>query len=258
MLVRGAYSANVKERRDLSTALFDADGRLIAQAAHIPVHLGAMPDAVAAVIAREPGPGDVFVLNDPFVGGTHLPDITLVSTVTVDGATLAYAVSRAHHSDVGGMRAGSIPPNSTEILQEGIVIPPVRLVRAGELAARPARPRAGERADPGHAPRRPARAARGRGGRAGAAGGPRGPARRRPRARRHGEPRRVRRAPRAGRGGRAAGRRVPGRGRAGGRRDHGRRHPDPRGGRDPRRARSASTSPAPRPPPAATSTARSA
>ena len=133
VLVRGAYSANVKERRDLSTALFDAGGRLVAQAAHIPVHLGAMPDAVAAVRAREPRPGDVFVLNDPFVGGTHLPDVTLISPVDVDGHVLAYAVSRAHHSDIGGMRAGSIPPTSTEILQEGLVIPPVRLVREGEL-----------------------------------------------------------------------------------------------------------------------------
>ena len=87
-LVRSAFSANIKERRDCSTALFDERGRMIAQAEHIPVHLGAMPDAVAAVIARDPGPGDVFMLNDPFVGGTHLPDITLVSPVTVEGATL--------------------------------------------------------------------------------------------------------------------------------------------------------------------------
>src|SRR5207244_11440930 len=79
LLVRGAYSANIKERRDCSAALFDAAGRMVAQAEHIPVHLGAMPEAVEAVIAREPAPGDVFVVNDPFTGGTHLPDLTLVS-----------------------------------------------------------------------------------------------------------------------------------------------------------------------------------
>src|SRR2546421_8598978 len=97
-LIRSAFSANVKERRDCSTALFDEAGRMIAQAEHIPVHLGAMPDAVAAVRRRDPQPGDLFVLNDPFTGGTHLPDITLVSRTT-----LGYAVSRAHHADVGGM-----------------------------------------------------------------------------------------------------------------------------------------------------------
>ena len=78
-LVRSAFSANIKERRDCSTALFDSDGRMIAQAEHIPVHLGAMPDAVAAVMAHDPGADDVWILNDPFTGGTHLPDITLVS-----------------------------------------------------------------------------------------------------------------------------------------------------------------------------------
>src|SRR6186997_1835324 len=78
-LVRSAFSANIKERRDCSTALFDADGRMIAQAEHIPVHLGAMPEAVAAVMACDPGPDDVWILNEPFAGGTHLPDITLIS-----------------------------------------------------------------------------------------------------------------------------------------------------------------------------------
>ncbi|MDQ3867431.1 MAG: hydantoinase B/oxoprolinase family protein [Actinomycetota bacterium] len=132
LLVRAAYSANVKERRDCSTALFDAEGRMVAQAEHIPVHLGAMPEAVAAVTARGPKPGDVFAVNDPYAGGTHLPDITLISPVAAEGETVAYAASRAHHSDVGGMAPGSMPSASREIFQEGIVVPPVRLVRAGE------------------------------------------------------------------------------------------------------------------------------
>src|SRR5438874_10134705 len=121
-LVRSAFSANIKERRDCSTALFDDLGRLIAQAEHIPVHLGAMPDAVAAVIARDPGPEDVFILNDPFCGGTHLPDITLVSRTE-----LGFAASRAHHADVGGREPGSMPARSRRLDEEGVVIPPTRL-----------------------------------------------------------------------------------------------------------------------------------
>ena len=132
VLIRGAYSSNIKERRDCSTALFDADGRMVAQAEHIPVHLGAMPEAVAAIMRRDPEPGDVFAINDPYSGGTHLPDITLVSPVAYEREIIGYAVTRAHHSDVGGMRPGSMPSDSTEIYQEGIVIPPVRLVRGGE------------------------------------------------------------------------------------------------------------------------------
>jgi N-methylhydantoinase B len=132
VLIRGAYSSNIKERRDCSAALFDAEGRMVAQAEHIPVHLGAMPESVAAVIERDPQPGEVWILNDPYRGGTHLPDITLVSPMEVDGEVLGYAVTRAHHSDVGGMRPGSMPSDSTEIWQEGLVIPPVRLVRDGE------------------------------------------------------------------------------------------------------------------------------
>ncbi len=92
VLVRGAYSPNITERRDCSTALFDSEGRMVAQAEHIPVHLGAMPEAVAAVLDRDPRPGDVFLLNDPFRGGTHLPDVTLVSPLTDDGEIVAYAV----------------------------------------------------------------------------------------------------------------------------------------------------------------------
>ena len=122
-LVRSARSANIKERRDCSTAVFDPGGRMIAQAESIPVHLGAMPDAVAACLTLDPVPGDVLILNDPFTGGTHLPDITLVTLV--EG--LGILVSRAHHADVGGMRPGSLPAGATELLQEGLVIPPMRL-----------------------------------------------------------------------------------------------------------------------------------
>jgi N-methylhydantoinase B len=121
-LVRAAFSANIKERRDCSTALFDEQGRIVAQAEHIPVHLGAMPEAVAAVMARGPRPGDVFLVNDPYTGGTHLPDLTLVSRTAV-----GFAVSRAHHADVGGMEPASLPATSRELFQEGIVVPPVRL-----------------------------------------------------------------------------------------------------------------------------------
>jgi N-methylhydantoinase B len=134
VLIRGSYSSNIKERRDCSTALFDAKGRMVAQAEHIPVHLGAMPEAVAAVIKRDPEPGDVFAINDPYSGGTHLPDITLVSPIALGqaGDIIGYAVTRAHHSDVGGMRPGSAPSDSREIFQEGIIIPPVCLVRSDE------------------------------------------------------------------------------------------------------------------------------
>ena len=132
VLVRGAYSPNITERRDCSTALFDADGRLVAQAEHIPVHLGAMPDAVETVLARDPEPGDVFVLNDPFDGGTHLPDVTLVSPVAREGDVVGYVASRAHHADVGGMAPGSMPAGARDIYQEGVRIPPVRLVAGGE------------------------------------------------------------------------------------------------------------------------------
>jgi N-methylhydantoinase B len=121
-LVRAAFSANIKERRDCSAALFAPDGRMIAQAEHIPVHLGAMPEAVAAVRALDPRPDDVFILNDPFSGGTHLPDITLVSRTA-----LGFAVTRAHHADVGGKEPGSLPADSTTLDEEGVVIPPTLL-----------------------------------------------------------------------------------------------------------------------------------
>ncbi len=122
VLIRSAFSANIKERRDCSTALFDAQGRMIAQAEHIPVHLGAMPDAVAAVLAHDPGPDDVYILNDPFAGGTHLPDITLVTRTPI-----GFAVTRAHHADVGAREPGSLPADSRRLDEEGVVIPPTRL-----------------------------------------------------------------------------------------------------------------------------------
>ena len=122
VLIRSAFSANIKERRDCSTALFERGGGMIAQAEHIPVHLGAMPDAVAAVRANDPGPDDVFILNDPFAGGTHLPDITLVTRTR-----LGFAVTRAHHADVGGIEPGSLPAASRRLEDEGVVIPPTRL-----------------------------------------------------------------------------------------------------------------------------------
>src|SRR5215213_872573 len=121
-LIRSAFSANIKERRDCSTALFDEQGRMVVQAEHIPVHLGAMPDAVAAVMREDPAPGDVFILNDPYTGGTHLPDITLVSRTA-----LGFAASRAHHADVGGVEPGSMSATSTTLAEEGVVIPPTRL-----------------------------------------------------------------------------------------------------------------------------------
>ena len=130
-LGRTAHSPNIKERRDYSCALFDAQGKLVAQAAHIPVHLGAMPLAVEATLPLAPfAPGDVVILNDPYLGGTHLPDITLVSPVFQAKRLLGFVVSRAHHADVGGMSPGSMPL-ATELFQEGLVIPPLRLVRRG-------------------------------------------------------------------------------------------------------------------------------
>ena len=131
-LGRTAHSPNIKERRDYSCAVFDAEGKLVCQAAHIPVHLGAMPLAVEAALPLAPfAPGDVIILNDPYLGGTHLPDITLVSPVFLGSRTLVgYVVSRAHHADVGGMEPGSMPL-ATELYQEGVIIPPLRFLRRG-------------------------------------------------------------------------------------------------------------------------------
>ena len=134
VLIRGAYSSNIKERRDCSAALFDAEGRLVAQAEHIPVHLGAMPESVAAVIEREPAARRRLRAQRPVRGrhppaGHHARLARRRSTAT----SLGYAVTRAHHSDVGGMSPGSMPSGSRELLQEGLVIPPLRLEREGEV-----------------------------------------------------------------------------------------------------------------------------
>ncbi|WP_019627275.1 hydantoinase B/oxoprolinase family protein [Thioalkalivibrio sp. ALJT] len=150
-----AHSVNIKERLDFSCALFDADGRLVANAPHMPVHLGSMGASVRAVVAAfaaDLRPGDAYVLNDPYNGGTHLPDITVVTPVFVDaagqvtedpvdrGAALAFFVaSRGHHADVGGITPGSMPAFSTTLAEEGVLIPPTRLLRGGQFVAEPLR-----------------------------------------------------------------------------------------------------------------------
>jgi N-methylhydantoinase B len=133
-LIGAAHSANIKERRDCSTALFDASGQMVMQAEHIPVHLGSMPAAVAAVLSKRHLPGRSWILNDPFAGGTHLPDITVITPVFAAAgaqsfergkeALIGFAASRAHHADVGGVVPGSMPADSTSLQDEGIVIPP--------------------------------------------------------------------------------------------------------------------------------------
>jgi N-methylhydantoinase B/oxoprolinase/acetone carboxylase alpha subunit len=132
VLRRSAYSPNIKERADCSAALFTADGELLVQAEHIPVHLGSMPASVRAASDAFDGgaglkAGQQVILNDPFAGGTHLNDVTLVAPCFVDGRLVGWAANRAHHADVGGMVPGSIPPDATEIQQEGFRIPPVPL-----------------------------------------------------------------------------------------------------------------------------------
>ena len=149
-LQRTSYSPNIKERRDFSCAIFDPDGQMVAQAAHQPVHLGAMPASVKAALDTFPDslrPGDMVILNDPYLGGTHLPDITLVAPVYVDdlsqssgtgdsGRTakrlIGFVSNRGHHADVGGMTPGSMPL-STELYQEGLILPPIKLSRGGRL-----------------------------------------------------------------------------------------------------------------------------
>ncbi len=133
-----AYSVNIKERLDFSCALFSAEGHLIANAPHMPVHLGSMGESIQTVIKENQGrmqPGDVFVLNDPYHGGTHLPDITVITPVYLEGhaAPVFYVGSRGHHADVGGLTPGSMPPFSTRIEEEGVQIDNVKLVDAGHL-----------------------------------------------------------------------------------------------------------------------------
>ena len=134
-LGRTAYSTNIKERRDYSCAVFGPGGDMVAQAAHIPVHLGAMTASVRAGLDRlELGPGDVAILNDPYLGGTHLPDVSLMAPVYWDNGSeqrlAGYVANRGHHADIGGMAPGSLPL-STELYQEGVIIPPLKLVDAG-------------------------------------------------------------------------------------------------------------------------------
>ncbi|HZA76382.1 MAG TPA: hydantoinase B/oxoprolinase family protein, partial [Acidimicrobiales bacterium] len=130
VLRRAAFSPNIKERADCSAALFTPSGELLVQAEHIPVHLGSMPASVLAAIEAlgdRLDPGDQVVLNDPFAGGTHLNDITLVAPCVADGRLIGWVANRAHHADVGGSAPGSIPADASEIYQEGLRIPPTRL-----------------------------------------------------------------------------------------------------------------------------------
>jgi N-methylhydantoinase B len=143
VLVRSAHSANIKERRDASTAVFDERGRMVMQAEHIPVHLGAMPSAVAAVLDERHEPGVAWVLNDPYRGGTHLPDITVIEPLFHGGQHVGFAASRAHHADVGAPEPGSMPADSRSLADEGVVIEPTRLDAdtLRDLAARMRNPR---------------------------------------------------------------------------------------------------------------------
>ena len=136
-LIRAAYSPNIKERRDCSCAVFDRLGRMVAQAESIPVHLGAMPASIEAAVARidAPSEGDVIVVNDPYAGGAHLPDVTFVAPVFASGEHVGFVANRAHHADVGGKEPGSLAGDACEIYQEGLRIPPVRLWKSGELDA---------------------------------------------------------------------------------------------------------------------------
>jgi N-methylhydantoinase B len=138
VLGRSAHSANIKERRDFSCAVFDARGRLVSQAAHIPVHLGALPTSMRALVEWLDGrgetlrEGDVVLWNDPFRGGTHLPDLTMASAVWWEGRQVGYVVNRAHHADVGGRAPGSMPLGS-EVYQEGLIIPMLHYAREGRV-----------------------------------------------------------------------------------------------------------------------------
>jgi N-methylhydantoinase B len=138
VLIRSAHSPNITERHDCSTALFDPRGELVMQAEHIPVHLGSMPDAVAVIVGKEYHDGDLWILNDPYRGGTHLPDITLISPVLHGDELLGFAASRAHHADIGGPTPGGMPALSKTLDEEGVVIPPTRADDAvlSDLASR--------------------------------------------------------------------------------------------------------------------------
>ena len=136
-LVRTAYSPGVKERRDCSCAIYNAQGQMVSQAEHVPIHLGVMPQAVKEILALFPAdqmqPGDAYIINDPYRGGNHLPDIVMVTPVFYRGELFAYVGNMAHHSDVGGMRPRSMAGDSTEIFQEGIRFPGLKLAEHGQL-----------------------------------------------------------------------------------------------------------------------------
>jgi N-methylhydantoinase B len=142
VLIRSAHSANIKERRDASTALFDRRGEMVMQAEHIPVHLGAMPAAVAAILGEDHAPGRSWILNDPYRGGTHLPDITVITPVFAGPELISFAANRAHHADVGGPTPGSMPADSRTLADEGVVIEPRVLdeTAIAELSARMRQP----------------------------------------------------------------------------------------------------------------------
>ena len=132
VLKRTSHSPNIKERADCSVAIFMPDGEMLAQAEHIPVHLGSMPASVQAVVDRfDPEPGVQYAVNDPYAGGTHLNDLTLVRPVFVEGRLLAWVANRAHHADVGGEAPGSMPAHATRLEQEGHVVSPIMAVRDG-------------------------------------------------------------------------------------------------------------------------------
>ncbi len=152
VLIRSAHSPNIKERRDCSTALFEPGGELVMQAEHIPVHLGSMPDAVAAILDEEQRPGESWILNDPFRGGTHLPDITLITPVFCEGELAGFVASRAHHADVGGPTPGSMPADSRSLARGGR-----RDLADARLGARRARRADRRDAKPPAAPGGPAR-----------------------------------------------------------------------------------------------------
>jgi N-methylhydantoinase B len=136
-LVRSSHSPNIKERRDCSCCLYAPDGEMVVQAEHIPIHLGTMPRALQAVLAQYPAdemqPGDAFVVNDPYFGGNHLPDLAVAAPLFLDGTLVGFAANMAHHTDVGGMSPRSMPAGAVEIFQEGLRIPPVRLAEGGRM-----------------------------------------------------------------------------------------------------------------------------
>ncbi len=155
-LRRSAFSANIKERRDYSCAVFDAAGDVLAMGDHMPVHLGSMPMSVqAALRAFKLGPGDVALLNDPYAGGTHLPDLTMVMPVFAPRSSrpLFYIANRAHHADIGGAHAGSMGL-SREIFEEGLRIPPVKIMEKGRLSRDVDGDSSGQRAHPARTRRR--------------------------------------------------------------------------------------------------------